>query len=187
MDGDSEGELWRSEMLVSDAIGRLMEFWGFKRTMGRVWTVLYLSDEPLTAADLRDRLQISSGAVSMTVNELSRWGVVKKVWVKGDRRDFFTAEGNFWKMISRVLNERERAEILDAIDAMKEALVDLEQRAKSGDLATRRRAEVQRERIEQLLSLARLGKQLLERLIHHGRVDATPLLKVLLGGESHDA
>jgi DNA-binding transcriptional regulator GbsR (MarR family) len=186
MTDESEGALWRSEMLVSDAIGRLMEFWGFKRTMGRIWTVLYLSDEPLTAADLRDRLQISAGAVSMTVNELSRWGVVKRVWVKGDRRDFFTAEGNFWKMISRVLNERERVEILDAIDAMKEALEDLERKCKSDDVATRRRARVQKERIEQLLALARLGKQLLERLIRQGRVDATPLLEVLLGRDRRD-
>ena len=35
--------LWESERIVSDSIGRLMELWGFKRNMGRVWTVLYLA------------------------------------------------------------------------------------------------------------------------------------------------
>jgi HTH-type transcriptional regulator, glycine betaine synthesis regulator len=70
--------LRESERIVSDSVGRLMEFWGFKRNMGRVWTVLYLSPEPLTAGDLRDRLQLSSGAVSMTLTELLRWGTIRK-------------------------------------------------------------------------------------------------------------
>src|SRR5690606_20494832 len=44
--------MWESELIASDAVGRLMEFWGFKRNMGRIWTVLYLSDDPLSAHDL---------------------------------------------------------------------------------------------------------------------------------------
>src|SRR5688500_7429393 len=84
--------LWDSERIVSDTVGHLMELWGFKRNMGRVWTVLYLAGEPLTARQLHDRLQLSTGAVSMTLSELSRWGVVQKSWVQGDRRDFFEAE-----------------------------------------------------------------------------------------------
>ena len=56
--------LWPSEAAVSDVIGRLIEFWGFKRNMGRVWTVLYLSPEPLSAEDLRQALSLSSGAAT---------------------------------------------------------------------------------------------------------------------------
>ena len=49
--------LWPSEALVSDIVGRIIEFWGFKRNMGRVWAVLYLSHEPLTAQEVVDRLE----------------------------------------------------------------------------------------------------------------------------------
>jgi len=178
---DEPSKPWRSEILMSDAIGRLIEFWGFKRNMGRIWTVLFLSDAPLTAKDLQERLQLSSGAVSMTLTELARWGVVKKVWVQGDRRDFFVAEGNFWKMISRVLAERERVEILEAIDAMEEALEYARAKIEIGDERERRRAQRQVERIEQLLELAKLGRRLLDALLQRARVDATPLLGVLLG------
>ena len=31
----------------------------------------------------------------MTLNELARWGVVRKVWVQGDRKDFYEAEVSF--------------------------------------------------------------------------------------------
>ncbi|MFW6086048.1 MAG: GbsR/MarR family transcriptional regulator, partial [Myxococcota bacterium] len=143
--------LWPSEILVSDAIGRLMEFWGFKRNMGRIWTVLFLSEGPLSAKDLQDRLQLSAGSVSMTLNELARWGVIQKVWIQGERRDYFAPEGNLWKMVSRVLNERERAEILQAIDRMEEAVDFLSGKARSADPAERARAELQRDRIRQLL------------------------------------
>lgn len=173
-------ELWRSEELVSEALGRLIEFWGFKRNMGRLWGVLYLSPDPLDAPSLQARLGLSSGSVSMTLSELQRWRVVRKVHVAGKRRDHFEAERNLWRMISRVFREREMVEILEAIDAMEEALAYLEAKAEAApELAER--ASFQRARIASLLRLARLGRDLLRTLIDAGRVDATPLISVLLG------
>lgn len=176
----NEEELWQSEVLISDTIGRLIEFWGFKRNMGRLWAILYLSERPLSAPEMQDRLQLSSGAVSMTLNELTRWGVVKKVWLQGERRDHYAAEGNFWKMISRVFNERERVEVLDAIDIMEDAIQFLKDKAK--DPEARGRAQFQEERVRELLDLARFGKQLLDALIKDAKVDGSPLMNVLLGG-----
>jgi DNA-binding transcriptional regulator GbsR (MarR family) len=176
--------LWPSELAVSDVIGRLIQFWGFKRNMGRVWSVLYLSPEPLTAEDLRILLKLSSGAVSMTLSELSRWGVVRKVWVQGERKDFFTAEVQLWRMISRVFNEREKTEIASAIEAFEEALVELAGPLRSADETTRVRAELQRERITHLLELARLGQRLLDALLSTAKLDAEPLVRFLLGARS---
>ena len=50
---------------VADAVGALIEGWGFKRNMGRMWAVLYLEDHALSAAELGERLGLSTGAVSM--------------------------------------------------------------------------------------------------------------------------
>jgi len=172
-------ELWQSEVLVSDSIGRLIEFWGFKRNMGRLWAILYLTDQALSAPEIQERLQLSSGAVSMTLNELTRWGVVKKVWIQGERRDHYTAEGNLWKMISRVFNERERVEVLDAIDVMEDAIRFLKDKAREPQ--ERARAQFQETRIRELLDLARLGKQLLDALVKDAKVDGSPLMSVLLG------
>ena len=183
MGESSEPSMWRSELIASDAVGRLMEFWGFKRNMGRVWTVLYLSDDPLTAQDLRERLQLSSGAVSMTLKDLARWGTVRKVWIQGERKDHFTAEGDLWKMISRVFRERELVEVQEAIASFERALDALEERGDPCDREEARRAEVQRERIRQLLELAGLGLRLLSALLSEGRVDASALGRVLLGRE----
>lgn len=165
-----DSELWESERIVSDAIGRLMVLWGFKRNMGRVWTLLYLSNQPLTALVLQKRLRLSAGAISMTLNELARWGVVRKVWREGDRHDYYEAESSLWKMISRVLRERELAEVVGAIEAFEDALAALKRREQR---ATEPRIRIQRERIEQLLELARLGRSALDALISNARMDAS--------------
>lgn len=172
------GELWQSERIVSDAIGRLMVLWGFKRNMGRVWTLLYLSDEPLPAHVLRERLQLSAGAISMTLSELARWGVVRKVFRQGDRHDYFEAESSLWKMISRVLRERERAEVVLAIEALEDALAALARREED---ANTERVRVQNERIQQLLELARLGRTMLDAVIDNARLDASWLPRFKLG------
>lgn len=176
-------ELWPSEQLLTEAVGRLMEFWGFKRHMGRIWTLLYLSDEPLSALELQEKLQLSAGSVSMATAELQRWGVIKKVWIHGQRRDYFAAESNLWKMISRVFRERELVEVLEAITAMEAALTSLDERLRSNEATVRSRAEMQRARIERLLDLARLGRRLIEGLLETARLDAAPLTKFFLRGE----
>ncbi|MGZ3417584.1 MAG: GbsR/MarR family transcriptional regulator [Polyangiales bacterium] len=169
------------ELTVSDAVGRLMEFWGFKRNMGRVWAVMYLSPEPLTAADLKELLQISSGAVSMTVAELMRWGVVKKVWVQGERRDFYVAETALWRMISRVLGERERAEIAVAVESLERALEVAKHLESKADADMRARLDLQVRRVKPLLDFAKLGRTLLDALLSTAKVDAEPLTRFLLG------
>lgn len=177
--------LWPSEVIVSDVVGRLIEFWGFKRNLGRVWAILYLSPKALTAQELRDKLLLSSGAVSMTLTELARWGVVRKVWIQGDRRDHFAAEVHLWRMISRVLAERERAEVSSAIESFEEALRTLEARlASSPGEDDRARALLQRERIRSLLEFAKLGRRMLEGLLSSARLDVEPLRRFVLASVS---
>ncbi len=170
--------LWPSEVLVTDLIGRLIEFWGFKRNMGRVWAILYLSPAPLSARDIREALALSTGAVSMTLSELGRWGVVKKLWVPGQRRDYFTAEVQLWKMVSRVMAEREGGEIGAAIETCEEALASLAPYLSSGSAVEQQRAELQRARIAALLELARMGKRLLDMLLSTAKLDAGPLSRI---------
>jgi DNA-binding transcriptional regulator GbsR (MarR family) len=167
-----------AEQRVTDAIGRLIEFWGFKRHMGRIWALLYLSEEPLTARDIRDRLGLSVGTVSMTLQELQRWGVVRRVHHMGVRSELFEAELNLWKMVSRVFRERELFEITEAVAALEAALDALNEEPAST------RGVLQRSRIEALLEVARIGRTLLEALVSTGRVDASDLARLFLGQSS---
>jgi HTH-type transcriptional regulator, glycine betaine synthesis regulator len=161
---------------VVDTIGALMEFWGFKRNMGRMWTLLYLEPRALSAAELAERLSLSSGAVSMTLGELAKWGAVKKTWVPGERRDYYEPETSIWKMISRVFRERELLQIREAIEVFDQAVATI---------SAHRRSAMTREqddrlgfalsRISALGTLAHIGERLLDSILSGKSVDAAPL------------
>lgn len=153
---------------VADAVGALIEHWGFKRNMGRMWAVLYLEDHPLSAAELGERLGLSTGAVSMLLAELLQWGIVKKAWVVGERREHYEPETSIWKMVSRVFRERELNWIKTAYESFEAAGKEL-----GGKQDARRKLIA--ERIASLTQLAQVGAHLLEAVLEGESVDALPL------------
>jgi len=54
---------------------------------------------------MQQALGISKGSASMCVRQLEQWGAVNKVWVKGDRRDYYTANDWFGKVLKNVLTD----------------------------------------------------------------------------------
>ena len=163
-----------AELEVADTVGRLMEFWGFKRPMGRVWTLLYLAPEPLGASEIGEQLRMSAGAVSMTLGELVKWGAVKKTWKPGERRDFYEPETSIGKLVQRVLRERE----LSLVRGFAEALESADRVLSSEPAANKKPLEFKRERLRELRRLAKLGEGLLTALVAGKTVDPTPILKV---------
>jgi DNA-binding transcriptional regulator GbsR (MarR family) len=167
--------LSRADLAVADAVGALMELWGFRRQLGRIWAVLFLSDRPLAAPELCDRLQISTGLLSMSLAELRSWGVVRSVDVRGDRKEHFEAETHVWRMVARVLRERERRAVEDALAAFERAHAELRAARADVDPAVKAAARFKLRRLEQLVDLARTGLGLLKVLVESARVDAGPL------------
>jgi DNA-binding transcriptional regulator GbsR (MarR family) len=162
--------LWRdAELEAADAVGRLMEFWGFRRHMGRIWTILYLSPEPMTTGDLSETLRLSSSAVSLSLGELVRWGAVRKTWRPGERKDFYEAEGRIWKLLRRVYERRELNLIKEASDAFARAQDRLSKARSELGAEDRRRVDYMRKRLSRLVALSRAGERLV-RLLVAGRM-----------------
>lgn len=114
--------LERWEELAVNAVGHVIEFWGFKRNHGRIWCLLYLRGEAMSSADLREELDLSKGAVSMITRDLEHWGVTHRVRVAGSKAWHFVAEVDFLKMLRRVLRERELRMVERVRDDLKDAL-----------------------------------------------------------------
>ena len=167
--------LSRPELRVADAVGSLMELWGFRRQLGRIWTVLFLSEKPLAAPELCERLQISTGLLSMSLAELRRWGVVKSAHVPGDRKEHFEAETNIWMLVRRVLAEREKRVVEAALAVVVEALAEVKAAQDDADLAVRSLARFRLRRLEQLVALCRVGLLLIGTLLDGARLDLRPL------------
>lgn len=166
-----------SELEVADTVGRLMHFWGFKRPMGRLWTILYLSPQPLSAAELGTRLKMSAGAVSMALSELEKWGAVNRSWVPGERRDYFVAEPSIWKLVQRVLRERELGLVQEFESTLDQATRALSCTSAREDGDLEEELSYKRARLEHLRELAQTGESLLRALVSGNAVDPTQLIK----------
>ena len=175
-------QLLQAQDLTIATLGRITQFWGFTPTLGRVYGLLYLSLEPLDREQVQQRLGISAGNASMALKELLRWGVAHKCWVKSSRRTHYRAETDFWRMISSVLNERERREIQVAADDVERALALARSARKARPRATREVVEFNVARMERLLALYQLAQRLLDLLLSTLSVDIKAVLKLLRAG-----
>jgi DNA-binding transcriptional regulator GbsR (MarR family) len=169
------GALRRADLAAAEAVGALMELWGFRRQLGRVWAVLFLSDRPLAAPELCARLEISTGLLSMSLAELRRWGVVRPVEVPGERKEHYEPEKNVWRLVARVLREREKRAVEGALAAFERALHDARAALVESDPAVREAARFKARRLELLVDLSRAALNVLRVLVDSARADAGPL------------
>lgn len=172
---------------MTDTVGRLAEIWGLKRNLGRTWSVLFLVGRPMTAVELQQALGLSTGAVSMTLRELHRWGVIRRQWKPGGRQKLYIAEIDVWHVVSRMLRARELVELYSALDKLEQALVEFRKELDTAD-DPKERLEIERraKRTEGLLDLIRMLASLLRVLATTARLDATMLSSYRLGGEDLD-
>ncbi len=160
----SDAAIYRS----CEAIGAMVEVWGFKRVMGMIWAYLYLNDRPLSAQQIREGLGISAGLVSMVINDLERWGVVHKRVTPGERREYYEAEPNIWSPIAKVLREREMHQMQQTLGELRSARDVLNREVPSG-------------RLDDLIAAGDLSHQLLDQFINLGVLDVRDLRSVGLG------
>ncbi len=83
--------------------GHASQSMGMGRALGQVFAHIYFSPTPQTLDDLTQQLGISKGSASMTVRQLEQWGALKKVWVKGDRKDYYEAGTHFGRIMRKAL------------------------------------------------------------------------------------
>lgn len=155
--------LW--EALVTDAVGDVIEFWGFKRNHGRVWALLYMRRQPMSSSEIQEALDLSKGAVSMITRDLEVWNVVSRVRQATSSAWHFVAEVEFMQMIGQVLEQREGQLISRVATDLKDA----------GRLASEQEDMDPEtlERIERMRRLAGMMQQALEIFTRTAQLDVS--------------
>jgi len=105
-----------------DLWGQMANHWGISRTMSQIHALLMVSNEPLTAEQIMEELQISRGNASMNLRDLINWGIVRRTSVAGDRHDFFTTEADVWSMFQVILRERKKRELDPLLSRLDECI-----------------------------------------------------------------
>lgn len=98
--------------------------WGINRTMAQIHALLLISPDPLTQDDVMTELNISRGNVNMNMRELINWGLVDRILLSGERKEYFSAEKDIWKVVRQIVKERKKRELepmlqlLDKLEAV---------------------------------------------------------------------
>jgi DNA-binding transcriptional regulator GbsR (MarR family) len=82
-----------------EKINHICREFGLNNIMAQLYAILYFNDKPLSLDDMVERLRISKGSASINMRVLERYGAVRRVWVKGSRRDYYEAEADISKVI----------------------------------------------------------------------------------------
>jgi DNA-binding transcriptional regulator GbsR (MarR family) len=115
-------QLDQARETLIQGLSRISQFWGFPKGMGAIFGALYLSPTPLSLDDLVERAAITKGAVSTNVRALERLGMVHPHVEVGERKDYYVAETDFWKITRGILKEREKSEFDQALNSVTESL-----------------------------------------------------------------
>ena len=98
--------------------------WGINRTMAQIHALLLIHPDPLTQDDVMEELNISRGNANMNIRELINWGLVERVIMTGERKEYFSAEKDIWKVVKQIVKERKKRELepmlqlLDKLEAV---------------------------------------------------------------------
>jgi len=84
--------------IILGKINNICNKFGLNNVMAKLYAVLYLNNKPLSLNDMVERLDMSKASISINIRALERYGVVRRVWVKGSRKDYYEAETDIAKV-----------------------------------------------------------------------------------------
>jgi DNA-binding transcriptional regulator GbsR (MarR family) len=147
---------------LADSVGKFIQYWGFKAIHGRIWTLLFLSEEPLSSVELSRYLKVSKTLLSFSVNELLGYQVIHEVG-KGPRRTvYLRANPNISSVILNVLRNRERLMIQEAYAAFEVLISGIPE---TGELPVESSFRLNRAQLQKMGDLIGAVKSLLNSFV----------------------
>jgi DNA-binding transcriptional regulator GbsR (MarR family) len=122
--------------------GDMGSAWGVNRSVSQIHALLYLAGRPLTAEDIADSLGIARSNVSNSLKELMGWALIRRVPIRGDRRDHFEAEGDIWELVTRIAIGRKAREIDPVVETLRACLSEAQSDPRVDVLAKKRLSEM---------------------------------------------
>jgi len=151
--------------------GEMGSKWGINKTMAQIHALLMVSEKPLSTDDIMKDLAISRGNANMNLRALVDWGLVHRVFIRGNRKEHFESEKDVWDMFCRIARERKKREIEPAIERLEECLALVRGNKSSG---------IFRQKLSELLDFMKTGDSLLGKIAKQEKNAVLPRLLKLL-------
>lgn len=161
----SDADAARTEVI--DAMARSLELYGFNRSYGQLYGILFFAEEPLSLDELTEESGYAKSTVSTAMGTLSRLHFVHRRSIPGEgKKAYFEAETDWWHVFQEILNQevmRELRVMGRALDSAAETLADTESEKAQRDLEKVRKLQRLYAQGEQVVEL--LTSQSIDRLV----------------------
>ena len=150
----TEDALDRARAVFVDGMGTASATSGvLSQLQGRIFAALYLEDHPLSLDEIAEALQQSKSNISTNIRGLVEWNLVRRVAVRGSRKDHYQAADDFWRVMQEIMERRFRWNIRQVMAACDETGRAVEGKGAGSRDAERERAFIRR-RLEALRAFA---------------------------------
>jgi DNA-binding transcriptional regulator GbsR (MarR family) len=102
------------------AWGNLGYSWGLNKTMAQIHALLMISTKPLSTEEIMLELSISRGNANMNIRALLDWGIISRILIPGERKEFFKSEKDIWALARQVAKERRKRELEPILKVLRE-------------------------------------------------------------------
>lgn len=136
--------------------GEMGSRWGVNRTVAQIHALLFIRGENFTAEMICELLGIARSNASNSIKELERLGLVKRIHVLNDRKDYFATLGDVWELFRIIARERIEHELKPTEVMLNDLLNDPDFKKESETFQSRTK-----ESAELLNALITLGDQVL--------------------------
>jgi DNA-binding transcriptional regulator GbsR (MarR family) len=151
---DQPSRLDEIESGVSELFSGMASMLGLPPSIGAIYGLLFISEEPLCLDDLVTRLGISKGSASQGLSVLRRLGALRAASPAG-RREYYAADLQLKKLVGGFL----RSEVIPQLDRGAGAIADL--RKSSLEIPEAHRQAFLQERLAKLENWQHRGRQVL--------------------------
>ena len=122
------------EMVVAG--GRLSQLIGFPKSIGQIYGLLMFSEKPMSAEDIGMALVVSKATISNSSRQLSSWGVIRQVWVHGDRKDHYEVIEDFKAVIRAAMKNVFKPRIQSAGQRIERIEMFLDEEKQAGEISS---------------------------------------------------
>ncbi len=147
--GEEEEMLEELRSEVSEALAQTMDLYGVPPSIGKLFGILYFSEEPQTLDELREQMGMSKTSMSTGVRRLEKNKMVKKVWKKGVRKHLYESEDDFFKHFLNFFVTMWYREIEVNMDAIKRVEPYLQKLQASSNEEIKTKADKDLEKLEE--------------------------------------
>lgn len=167
---------------MMQGLGQLADYFGYNRVMGELYASLLLNPNPMSLDDLKEAVRKSKASVSMNTRKLEYMGAVKEVWVREDNpsnRKFYEAEGDFWKILQKLFDDRELKNVEIAIAVMQDSIENLQAQKDQMDAENRALTDFYIDRLERLIAFFKFARLVITTIMEKAsEMDISEITKI---------